>query len=323
MFNTKIITTLLIICSTACPLMAQADQWRAAMDQASSFQQLQKPDAALEEYDRALKVVKSDPELTSALAITLGRRSALLHDLERTGEAEKGYLQALSLLQKHPDAQRLRAHIAGLKLSLASLYLEADQPSKAVKLRVEELLDYELSTTNKGRVYGILAGIAFADHRYADAEAAWHKEIATTESERQGVDTATALSNLGVLSAAKRDYRSAAERLTRALQLFQSASGLNHPKTVRAQSNLGQVLLLLGRRSEAVEWLGNAYELAVKWFGPENVITVQMGLDYSQALRKTGRKDEAKALEAGLKQLPGETVAALRARSTVDVMRLK
>jgi tetratricopeptide (TPR) repeat protein len=323
MIDFKIVTVLLLICSSAYPVMAQADEWRAAMSKASSLHQEQKLDAAIVAYDEALRALKSGPEFTAPRALTLGRRSALLHDLERTGEAEKGYVQALSLLEKHPDAQILRAHIAGLKLSLASLYLEADQPSKAVKLRVEELLEYELSTVNKGRVYGILAGIAFAAGRNADAEAAWLKEIAITDSGRNTVDTATAFSNLGVLSAARRDYRSAAERLTRALELFELEPGLHHPKTVRAQSNLGQVLLLLGRKSEAVEWLGNAYQVAVKWFGPENVITVQMCLDYSQALRKTGRKDEAKALESGLKRLPGATVAALRARSTVDVMRLK
>jgi tetratricopeptide (TPR) repeat protein len=303
--------------------MAQANEWRAAMEQASSLQREQKPDAALAAYDRALKLVSSDPELTSALAITLGRRSALLHDLERTGEAEKGYMQALTLLNKHPDVSLFQTHIAGLKLSLASLYLEADQPSRAVKLRVEELLDQELSTTNKGRVYGILAGIAFANQRHADAEAAWLKEIAITETEHRGVDTATALSNLGVLSATKRDYRSAEERLRRAVQLFESGSGLQNPRSVRAQSNLGQILLLQGRKEEALEWLGSAYRVAVKWFGPENATTVQMCLDYSHALRKMGRKDEAKALEADLKQLPGAAMAELRGRSTVDVMRLK
>jgi tetratricopeptide (TPR) repeat protein len=323
MIDTRLATMFVVLYATASPVVAQVEDWKSAMNRARSAQDEQRMDTALEAYEAAQRLVDTDPRFILPKAMTLAARGALLHDLERSSDAEKSYVEALNLFRQHPDAAVLADHITAVSLSLASLYLEIDQPSKAVKLRLEDLLGGQLSTANKGRVYGVLAGIAYAQRRYADAEAGWLKEIAIREGEKNPMDTAVALSNLGVLHATMGNFQKAETRLRRAVELFESSPGLEHPKSIRAQSNLGQILLRNGRQEEAVEWLGKAYERGLKWFAAESTISSQLCLDYAQALRKTGRKDEAKALEARLKRLPGATVSALRSRSTVDVMTLK
>jgi tetratricopeptide (TPR) repeat protein len=323
MTATRLATMFFFMYATASPMMGQLQDWRAAMDRARSAQKEHRMDAALEQYEAALRAASGDPKLVGPKGVTLSQRGTLLHDLERSREAERDYLEALSIFRSHPDIALLNEHIVALNLSLASLYLEMDQPSKAVKLRLEDLLETRLSTANKARVHGVLAGVAYAQRRYVDAEAGWLKEVAINESENNPLDTAVALSNLGVLHATVGDFQKSERRLRRAVELFESSPGLEHPKSVRAQSNLGQVLFRNGRRDEGLAWLARAYERGMKWFGAENIVTAQLCLDYAEALRRTGRKDEAKALEAGLKRLPGATVSALRARSTVDVMMLK
>ena len=322
MIDTKHILLWLVLGATASPA-GQLEDWRAAMSRASSAQAEQKIDDALAAYGSALQIASADPRLELARAMTLAARGSLLHDLERTTEAEKNYVQALTLYDKHRDDPGLADHVIAAKLSLASLYLELDQPSKAVKLRLEDHLGSDLKAINRGRLYGVLAGVAYAQRRFADAEVGWLKEIAITEAEDNLFDTATALSNLAVLAAAKGDYHAAAVRLRRAVELFEAAVGPTSHRSIRARSNLGQVLMQLGERDEAMDLIRNAYQLAMRWFGADNPTTVRLCLDYAGALRMTGKKQEAKALEAGLKRLPGAAVAALRQRSTVDVMQLK
>jgi tetratricopeptide (TPR) repeat protein len=202
------------------------------------------------------------------------------------------------------------------------LYLENDQPSKAIALNVEQLLPVLESRIQLANSYSILGSIAFVQSRLADAETWWQRSAGICEAEKLTQEAAVSLSNLGTLKAAQGDYKGATVYFRKSVEYFTTSIGLEHPLAVKAQSNLGQSLFRLRRYQEATQWLEKAHYLARKWYGTENAITIQLCLDHAEALRKLGRKDEAKAMVTGVQRMPAAVSAALPGRSTVDVLQL-
>jgi tetratricopeptide (TPR) repeat protein len=171
-------------------------------------------------------------------------------------------------------------------------------------------------------MHGILGSIAFAQNRLADAEEGWRRSAAMCEGGNLMHDAAVSLSNLGSIRALQGDYEGATVYFRQSVEHFTNSIGLEHPRAVKAQGNLGRALFRLERHGEATQWLEKAHQLARQWYGSENPITIQMCADYAEALRKSGRKQEAKALVKGARGMSAAVKAALPGRSTVDVLEL-
>lgn len=321
MTTSNAVCSLVWIALSAVRCLADHNHWTSAMSQASVAKEAGKFSDAERAYDEAVRATEQDPGLAVEHALAIARRASLLHDLQRTREAEKGYLQAMEILRREPPAA-VQKQLGPLVISLAALYLEMGQPSKAVSLNIERLIPILESRANLANSYGVLGSVAFAQKRFTDAEAWWQRSVGMCESEKMSVDAAAALSNLGSLRAMKGDHKGAEVYFRRSVAHFSGSVGLEHPRAVVAQANLGHVLYRLGRHKDATEWLAKAHHLAGHWFGSENGITIRLWLDYAEALRRSGRKNEAKALRASVERLPAAVKAALPGRSTVDVLQL-
>jgi tetratricopeptide (TPR) repeat protein len=251
----------------------------------------------------------------------MGSRASLFHDLQQLREAENGYLEAIKILRQQ-EAESVKAHLAPLLISLAALYLETDQPSKALSLGLEELILSIDSRSLKAQAYGTLGAIAFAQKKIPAAESWWLRSLAMSEADNNLEDAAAVLSNLGLLAASKGDMQGSTVYFRKSVEHFRSTLGLEHPLSAKPQGNLGYALYRAGAYDESAEWLQNAYAVAKRWYGGENAVTIVLGLDYVAALRKSGRKHEAKAALKQMPKVPAAVLAALPGRNTVDVLSL-
>jgi tetratricopeptide (TPR) repeat protein len=306
---------------TAWPLLADQAHWRRAMAEAQSARQSARMQDAERAYDEALRAVDTDESLMLEKAIAISRRASLFHDLQRTREAEKGYLQALEILRRQPPESAKR-DVGPLLISLAALYLEQDQPSKAISLKLETIIPSLVSPADKANANATLGSIAFAQKRYSEAKSFWALSLAVSETHARAEDVAAVLNNLGLAASLTGDLEGATVYFRRSLEVFGTELGPQHPLTVKVQANLGHTLFRLRRYAEATDWLQQAHELARKWYGDENAITVQLCLARAEALRKAGRKEEAKSLIKAAGQVPAAVRAALPGRTTVDVIQL-
>jgi len=73
-----------------------------------------------------------------------------------------------------------------------------------------------------------------------------------------------------------------------------SGLGYGHPLTATALRNLGAILAKMGHTSEALQKLEQAIELHERTFGSRSPILAEVLREYSDVLRKAGRKQDAK-----------------------------
>ncbi len=303
----------------ALPLSADQNGWNRAMAEARCARQAGRMHEASAAYEQALRATELDESLMVERATTIGSLASLFHDLQQLRKAEKGYLEAIQMLRQQ-QPQAVRNHIAPILISLAALYVESHQPSRAVNLRLDELTPTIEAPALKANAYGILGTIAFMQNRITDAESWWIQSLALSEAAKRPDDVAAALGNLGLAAAAKQDLRAATAYFRRSVERFRTSMGLEHPLSVNAQANLGQALFRVRQYDESVEWLGKAQQLALKWYGVEHVITTEIRRDYAVALHKSGRKKAALALLKEMEQLPAAVTATLPRASTIDIL---
>ena len=302
-------------------LDAGESQWARAIREGDSARQSAKMQDAERAYDEAVNTASSDPTMSVQQAIAIGRRASLFHDLQRCREAERGYLQAVELLRQHGPESTRRYGIP-LIISLASLYLEQGEPSKAKRLKLEDLASSIESPADIANAHGALGSIAFAQGRYVEAETLWRRSMEVSEAHGETEDVAVALNSLGLAASMRGEFEAGTAYFRQSIERLTSSLGPEHPLLVKVQGNLGQALYRLRRYGEATEFLEKAHNLAQRWYGSENTITAQLCVARAEALRKSGRKQEAKVLLDASRQLPASVRAALPGRSTIDVLQV-
>lgn len=306
----------------ALPLAAGEDQWERAMTEARAAGHEGRTKEALRAYEKAIDIAEAEPTRAVQQAIAMVGRAYVLQDVQRTREAEKEYVEALSILRAQPRGEAQR-HIPAVVISLAALYLESHQPSKAVSLQLEKMVPTIEGAAVLANAYGVLGSMALVQRRLDDAEAWWLKALSLYDAQRPTEDVAVLLSNLGVSQSERLKFEGAAVYFRRSVDIFAATIGLEHPRAVKVQGNYGHALYRLRKYSDAAEWLGRSHRLAQQWYGTDNPVTIQLCLDHAQALRKLGRKDEAEVLFESVRRLPAGVTAALRGHGTIDVMNLQ
>ncbi|HYO82674.1 MAG TPA: tetratricopeptide repeat protein [Bryobacteraceae bacterium] len=302
------------------PLAAAESEWRLAMDRAESARQMGKVQDALRAYEEAFAASGASGDLRFEQAVARGRRASLLHDLQRSQQAEKGYRDALALLKVQPASEASEKYAVTLTVDLAALYLELEQPSKAVKLGIEKMIPAIENAEGSGRAYSILGALAFVQRRYPEAEAWWLKALAAEESAQSNESAAVLLSNLGLLSLANRNVAASVRYHRRSIEQFTILYGLEHPRTTKAQANFAQALLEAGSHEEALAYIERAHGIARQWYGEENVTTAHLCIQHAESLSRAGRKQEAKVLFQRVRALPASIKSALVGTSSVDVL---
>ena len=318
--STYLVITALLI--AALLPVAAASEWNLAMGKAEAARQEGRVTEAMSAYAEAARIsgLSDNPNYERALA--KGRQASLLHDLQRHKEAEKAYREALSTLKVSIPSGASRAYTVTLKIDLAALYLELEQPSKALALGIKELIPVIESTQGEAKAYSILGAISFAQQRPSSATEWWRKALSAAEAANLHEDVVVLLSNLGLATYQMNDLPTSSVYLQRAVDMLAATYGLDHPMAVRAQANLAQVLHRYGRHEEALQHLGRAHSSAERWYGRQNVTTAHLAIQYAELLSKSGRAREAKLLLDGVQSLPASIRTGLVGVNTVDIRAL-
>lgn len=145
--------------------------------------------------------------------------------------------------------------------------------------------------SDRSRFSVLIAHIHFDAREYAEAE----RELRAAIPELAGVDKATALSDLGMTRAALGDLAGARRFLNDSLAAREQAGEASGPDHGRVLANLALVCFRQGDLSASASLYDRAIPLLESASGPLDGLHTGIALaEYSQVLRKSGRKSEAK-----------------------------
>ena len=253
-------------------------------------------------YRRSLAISeKTGDDHDPAIAGVLGGLADVNQRQGRYGEAEKLYLRALTICRRRLGAQDplLLETVNGL----ANLYVEQHLPGKAEPLFRECVAGFEsVLGINHARTAIIRHNLASAYSdmgKYAEAEREFR--IAIARLERSLGDShpavAAALANLAVLCVRQQHYIEAEQLARRAVAIMEKRLGPEHYKLAPPLVTLGEIYSHQKQYSVAAPFFQRAVAIQEKTAGPDHPDTAVVLSFYSQVLRKTGRKHEARRLE--------------------------
>ena len=145
--------------------------------------------------------------------------------------------------------------------------------------------------------YNKLAHVYYDQRRYYEAEpwARKAKTLAETASGAGSEGVAIALNTLGSLHAALKDPEGAEREFRRALAV-QTAAGRRNFYTSNLLHNLATIRLDRGFPREAEELYRESLHMQEEWFGQEHPQMARTLEAYAKAVKKNGRKVEARGL---------------------------
>lgn len=232
------------------------------------------------------------------MALTLNALAAVCQHVGRPVQAERYYLQALSVYEGASETEGKA--LATVSNNLARLYLENGRTADAEKLLRRALAarhgaadhpDLELVRTYE---YLFIATYARKDYQAARSVSGRTLEFCRQVFGPEHPETALALNDRGVLDIGLGQSTEAIAYLTEALAIMERAHGRGHPGTVRILGNLGWAYYRAGETGRAELLLGEAVQSADAAFGAEDIQTAALLYKYAVVLRKLRRKPEAR-----------------------------
>jgi tetratricopeptide (TPR) repeat protein len=231
--------------------------------------------------------------------IALNNLAVLYAVLERPADAERYFKRAISVVEEAEESLAVNT-LARTKLHLASLYVETNRTREAEKLDLPAVMAKLQNPQDQARVRSMLASIAMAKNDLARAEemylgvlSFWQEHLAHGLGQ---TETATALNNLGIIAWRQNRTEAALTRLERSLGMWRTVLGEKNPTLAKTMSNLATVCVQAKRYDEAARWLEQADVIAQHTFGEVHPLTISLRQQYAEALKKAGRKEEAKVI---------------------------
>ena len=270
------------------------------------------PAAAESQFREALALARGlgDP---ATLAKALDGYAMLLHELDRSREAEPLFREALELQQRlhgdrHPE---IALTLNNLALSVQRRDYDAAEAlfrrAEAMQRRLFDGPHPQLATTlnNLGLLLQRRGRLEAAEVRYADAltlqRAAYqgdHPRVGAT------------LANLASLRLAQGRYAEAEAGFREAAALQVRTLGERHADTANTLNSLAQVLATVSRHDEAGELYHRALEITRERLGPRHHRVAAILNNLADLAQTRGDLDEAEALYeqavAGLRAALGE-----------------
>lgn len=259
-----------------------------------------------------------EPLCTAALLNNLGTAS---HALGRNGEAENYFKRAIAVLRNATDPNDtllLRA-----VNNLASHYVDRLLFTKAERLGLRSLAAHlnspSIAAGDAADLLALLGTLDVAEKKYASAESYYRKALAI--SEKLGpdrVDTIQILSNLGGLYRRSGRTAEAASCYAGAMAIAEVALPPEHPAWVPLLANASGVQ----QPPVAEQYCRRALAIAERTLGPDHRLTGAVLTEYAEALRRMGRKAEAKRREKRAKAIFAFVARDDPRRFTVDAADL-
>jgi tetratricopeptide (TPR) repeat protein len=259
--------------------------------------------------------VEQDPQRA---AEQLHQKAGALVQQGHYDQALRHEARALAILEELPGTNPI--DLSGPHYNLAVIYLAQGKLSAA-----EREVGFARRRAGGGaaqrdgsRIAVLLARIHFQKGRYAEAE----RELRTALSGLDGVGRATALNDLGMVRAARNDLAGARELLEGAVALRWKFENSGSATLGRLLANLALVCSRQGDLDAARSYYGQAIGMLEATAPDSDRTHLGMALaEFSEVLRKSGRKPEAKAAGQRARALLRESVEP--SMHTVDVRSLR
>lgn len=276
------------------------------------------------QYAEARAILKKALSETPGSAPLLNALASVEQDLGEYLECERLYLRALRV-SKLSESDPERIMIAS---NLATLYLDTNQYSKAEKFR-EQLEKFaprvlQEHPTDAAYLFNVIASLEHAQRRDDEAEQYYTQSLHLLQKAEGPASAGAAVveANLGFLRLQAGQYESAANFFLQAIRCIEIASSPSDPALIRPLVNLARCENMRGNPSVAETIARRAVELSTKILGREHPVTARAMLEQATALRKIGRKSDARELEKLAKISLQESSAENRAGHTVELRDL-
>jgi tetratricopeptide (TPR) repeat protein len=306
---------LLLLC--AVPVIGRAQDATQVLTNTQALQDAGHLREAAQELTELLAKPESKALSRTLIATIWGNLATVYHDMGETKKAERAYGKARELLANSSGDRTMWFRTTA---SLAALYLETSQTGKAERL-IESMRGIEPPEgEDAARFNGTVASLHMVRGRRAEAQQLYESVLAYWRQTRSVKEMAIVLNNLAVLALEQGDPATGAARLAEALELLRQGIGDSHPAVLKATANYGNALLASKQDQKAVEVLEQA--LTISRQANHTVVTAHLAALYSQALRATGRKEEAKRMKDEADRMQSALSASHPGRHTVDVLDL-
>ena len=264
-----------------------------------------------------LNVIRDCRDESLELGAALNNLAVLYLATDRYADAEQQFMRSIRVL-KTLRGELAEQVLARTKLHLAALYIETGRGREADKLDLRPLVHILHAPEDKTRAKSALAGLAMlrkeldaAEQMYLEVLSFWREPSRAASSQ---TEIATVLNNLGVIALWQHRPEVAQTRLEQSFAAWQSILGPESPTLAKAMTNVATVCMQLRQYDDAVKWLGRAGTIARSAFGELHPFSIGTQFAYAEALKKAGRKWEARQVSKSASQAR----RSMRSPSTSD-----
>lgn len=275
---------------------------------------------ACERAEQAIRLLEGEPsDQRSALAGVLGNYGQCLRLLGRVPESLAAYERAAALRYAVSGADSPLTAATDNNLGIA--YFTAGRMAEARQRLQLALTGFErngqAASSHAGNTLNNLAAIAFSEGRLDAAHDYFERAL---EVQREVLGDSAALgaltNNFGKLLTLRGDLQRAERLLQESLSLQTRFVGADSPDTGITQLSLGDLQLVRGEVTGALDSYRLAVALFEGRFGPAHLFTARARLAIASALARNGQAREAAAAYreslSALEALPGAMPARLR-----------
>jgi serine/threonine protein kinase len=253
--------------------------------------------AAERHYTRALELAREHLGSTHDTTLTiLNNLAFLMLDMGRLLDADPLFTESLETTRElfGPEDERTirRVHAMGVLRSRQGQHAEAEAMIReAFEYYRSSFGDQHPDTTSAMLE---LSRSLYNMRRMDEAETYAQEALDTGRRMRERHhQTYRALSMLGRIAMARRNFEGAADFVREEIALRTDQFGADHPSTVTARGNLAIVLLRSGKLEEAESELRAVYADHVANRGADNPVTLAVLNNLAGALREQGEFEEA------------------------------
>ncbi|MDZ4163811.1 MAG: CHAT domain-containing tetratricopeptide repeat protein [Smithellaceae bacterium] len=233
----------------------------------------------------------------------LNNLAGLLKEMGRYGDAEKQYLSALAILKTLPDTTP--EDETGILNNLAVLYMNTSRYSDAEPL-LKKILKLAEKATGRD----------------------WLDEKMNISRDRQKLVWGRQMMNLANLYFNMKRYDEAESHTLKALEIFRSILGEDHPEVARVKSDLGELYSATRQGDKAEKMLTEAINNALKVYGNNpHPVVAEYYVSLAQLYQNMGLYREALpfarlALDMLQKTVGKENPKTLRSMNNIAVIHI-
>lgn len=306
-------------------LFASGVPWSELIDQAALEERQGRYQDADRTLRRALQAAKEESRSQRDLGLTLNNLGGVQVLLGEFVAAEKN----LNLAMHHfRDTGNAGSEWTFPLNHLAILYRRTGRLQKAEQAYRQVLAERERTSTTAdafvARIHANLGSVLMEQKRLPEATQFLEKALQSFQAlPGMGEDQATTLVNLSVLHWLAGDRPRATERAADAVVVLERCVPAGHPRLGASLLNLGAIELESGNVQDALLHMNKAVQILEGALPSTHTMVADALFQYSDALRKSGKKREAKSIRQKASSISGELPRVDLGKHQISISDLK